>query len=80
MLADPAQLAQLVEHLHGKEGVAGSSPALGSYQHPSVLVRSIADKANHGGYDTRVRFVAKVGEFNPTGCLLLLEPVATRVR
>src|SRR5689334_16784430 len=25
-----AQLAQLVEHLHGKEGVAGSSPALGS--------------------------------------------------
>src|SRR5919201_6381170 len=25
----PAQLAQLVEHFHGKEGVAGSSPALG---------------------------------------------------
>ena len=24
-----AQLAQLVEHFHGKEGVAGSSPALG---------------------------------------------------
>ena len=27
---DNAQLAQLVEHLQGKEGVAGSSPALGS--------------------------------------------------
>ena len=26
-----AQLAQLVEHLHGKEGVAGSSPALGFF-------------------------------------------------
>jgi hypothetical protein len=25
----PAQLAQLVEHLHGKEGVSGSSPLLG---------------------------------------------------
>src|SRR3954469_3346584 len=25
-----AQLAQLVEHLHGKEGVVGSSPTLGS--------------------------------------------------
>lgn len=24
-----AQLAQLVEHLHGKEGVSGSSPLLG---------------------------------------------------
>jgi hypothetical protein len=28
-LSAPAQLAQLVEHFHGKEGVAGSSPALG---------------------------------------------------
>src|SRR3954452_14018471 len=26
-----AQLAQLVEHLHGKEGVVGSSPTLGSF-------------------------------------------------
>ena len=26
----PALLAQLVEHFHGKEGVAGSSPAEGS--------------------------------------------------
>ena len=26
-----ALLAQLVEHFHGKEGVAGSSPAEGSY-------------------------------------------------
>src|ERR687893_888931 len=25
----PAQLAQLVEHFHGKEGVVGSSPTLG---------------------------------------------------
>ena len=25
----PAQLAQLVEHFHGKEGVIGSSPMLG---------------------------------------------------
>ena len=29
-LAAPAQLAQLVEHFHGKEGVVGSSPTLGS--------------------------------------------------
>src|SRR5919199_1363023 len=28
-LGGGAQLAQSVEHLHGKEGVAGSSPALG---------------------------------------------------
>jgi hypothetical protein len=29
-----AQLAQLVEHLHGKEGVVGSSPTLGSCRKP----------------------------------------------
>ena len=29
-LAPPALLAQLVEHLHGKEGVDGSSPSEGS--------------------------------------------------
>ena len=28
-LASSAQLAQLVEHFHGKEGVIGSSPMLG---------------------------------------------------
>ena len=27
---DPAQLAQPVEHFHGKEGVSGSNPLLGS--------------------------------------------------
>ena len=27
----PALLAQLVEHLHGKEGVDGSSPSEGSF-------------------------------------------------
>ena len=27
-----AQLAQLVEHFHGKEGVSGSSPELGSQE------------------------------------------------
>src|SRR6185312_271059 len=31
-LAPPALLAQLVEHLHGKEGVDGSSPSEGSLQ------------------------------------------------
>ena len=29
-MAGPALLAQLVEHLHGKEGVDGSSPSEGS--------------------------------------------------
>ena len=29
---DPALLAQLVEHLHGKEGVDGSSPSEGLYE------------------------------------------------
>src|SRR5262245_21647851 len=30
----PAQLAQLVEHFHGKEGVSGSSPELGLLRKP----------------------------------------------
>jgi hypothetical protein len=30
-----ALLAQLVEHLHGKEGVDGSSPSEGSYESPA---------------------------------------------
>jgi hypothetical protein len=33
-LAVRALLAQLVEHFHGKEGVAGSSPAEGSLEGP----------------------------------------------
>src|SRR5207248_11580882 len=32
----PALLAQLVEHLHGKEGVDGSSPSEGSAKAPHV--------------------------------------------
>ena len=37
-MAGPALLAQLVEHLHGKEGVAGSSPAEGlKYLHISYF-------------------------------------------
>src|SRR5687767_6385227 len=31
-----ALLAQLVEHFHGKEGVAGSSPAEGSHPHAAL--------------------------------------------
>src|SRR5215211_4948092 len=46
-----ALLAQLVEHFHGKEGVAGSSPAEGS-QNPLVtagfLVYEGADAASTG--------------------------------
>src|SRR4051795_8846206 len=34
-----AQLAQLVEHLHGKEGVVGSSPTLGSLLLQAVPAR-----------------------------------------
>src|SRR6185436_8652445 len=33
----PALLAQLVEHFHGKEGVAGSSPAEGSRERPGFV-------------------------------------------
>jgi hypothetical protein len=33
-MAEPALLAQLVEHLHGKEGVDGSSPSEGSAKVP----------------------------------------------
>src|SRR2546421_7943642 len=32
----PALLAQLVEHLHGKEGVDGSSPSEGSRKAPVI--------------------------------------------
>src|SRR5205085_5101323 len=35
-IAAPALLAQLVEHLHGKEGVDGSSPSEGSTEAPQV--------------------------------------------
>ena len=35
-LAAPALLAQLVEHLHGKEGVDGSSPSEGSAKGPEI--------------------------------------------
>jgi hypothetical protein len=32
--ADHADVAQLVEHLHGKEGVSGSSPDVGLRMEP----------------------------------------------
>src|SRR5215510_12731255 len=35
-MATPALLAQLVEHLHGKEGVDGSSPSEGSAKFPLI--------------------------------------------
>src|SRR5437588_761495 len=35
-LVAPALLAQLVEHLHGKEGVDGSSPSEGSAKAPEI--------------------------------------------
>ena len=38
-MAPRAQLAQLVEHFHGKEGVIGSSPMLGSRRDPTATAR-----------------------------------------
>src|SRR5436189_6255530 len=40
----PALLAQLVEHLHGKEGVDGSSPSEGSAKPPKARL-SLWDEA-----------------------------------
>src|SRR5262249_54285530 len=48
----PALLAQQVEHLHGKEGVSGSSPEEGSArraQWPSAMSPSLRDRLTHGG-------------------------------
>src|SRR3954469_21746684 len=44
-----AQLAQLVEHLHGKEGVVGSSPTLGSLLLQAVPPRLLHSTTAPGG-------------------------------
>ena len=46
-----AELAQLVEHLHGKEGVGGSSPPLGF----GAVVRGVSQV---GGFHGRAGFIA----------------------
>jgi len=38
------------------------------------------EKTSYVGEGDRFRFVAEVAEYNPTQCLLFLEPVSTRVR
>ena len=50
-----AHLAQLVEHFHGKEGVAGSSPAEGSIR----LVLGHEIFASLGGAETYLLTVAE---------------------
>src|SRR5215210_2564742 len=53
-----AQLAQLVEHFHGKEGVAGSSPALGSRGNVLLTARRhplLADRLEHKRLERQVR-------------------------
>src|SRR5581483_7426403 len=47
--APPALLAQLVEHLHGKEGVDGSSPSEGSYESPATRGVSFFFRATRFG-------------------------------
>src|SRR5262249_23471091 len=44
-----ALLAQLVEHLHGKEGVDGSSPSEGSYESPATRGVSFFFRATRFG-------------------------------
>ena len=43
----PALLAQLVEHLHGKEGVSGSSPELGLL---AICTWNVRDATGLAGY------------------------------
>jgi hypothetical protein len=38
-----ADVAQLAEHLHGKEKVVGSTPTIGSYQGQRLLKRRLKE-------------------------------------
>jgi hypothetical protein len=53
----PALLAQLVEHLHGKEGVDGSSPSEGSKEPAKEGVTRSTECA-----DLQVFFVSVMGQ------------------
>ena len=59
-----ALLAQLVEHFHGKEGVAGSSPAEGSQN--VLLLSRIMDLPNAA--DAACVFVAAVPPVRDKRC------------
>jgi len=66
-------------------GNKGPESAVGpSFQFEDVNVYDLNVNGSHDPTfvreGDRFRFVAKVGEFNPNGCLLLLEPVSTRAR
>src|SRR3954453_17070837 len=54
-----AQLAQLVEHLHGKEGVVGSSPTLGSRHLQGFLVAARTSPRPRGTKRVRTRRAAE---------------------
>jgi hypothetical protein len=56
-MAGAALLAQLVEHLHGKEGVDGSSPSEGSYESPATRGVSFFFRATRVGAISLDEFV-----------------------
>ena len=59
-IAEPALLAQLVEHLHGKEGVDGSSPSEGFAETPAkagVLGAANGRLGERSGMSPDARFV-----------------------
>ncbi len=58
-LAEPALLAQLVEHFHGKEGVDGSSPSEGFRDRPGIGTFGGGDSGSTPG---RSRIIAGVPE------------------
>src|SRR2546423_11970267 len=67
-LFPPALLAQLVEHLHGKEGVNGSSPLEGSARAPHVGAFAFTSTCEF----SRVRSVwSRYGAFKHAGRPLL---------
>jgi hypothetical protein len=66
-MARPALLAQLVEHLHGKEGVSGSSPEEGSAKAPQTgvfQVSQLAPEPTCSGYGA----VYGAFRFRPASC------------
>ena len=60
-----AHIAQLVEHLHGKEGVGGSIPPVGyktSKKYKVTKLKAVIKRETI--FYTRVLFLLKVGRLN----------------
>ena len=69
-LGAPALLAQLVEHLHGKEGVDGSSPSEGFTKVPAKRHVLLPDKTVGAEGTLREHFLT------PSACMRILLPLS----